>query len=222
MSRRVRYPNIQYPPRGPTSSCSLLSGIYPGLVFPAMAREEKSITGSVDGKISYQYASGGVEEILRPTLVVSGGRSYRKLTDIEFGKRPNDRKNRAGRRGRGKERSEELREGEETSPQFSQPEEGVEEPGGRQMGLRSAAYTDDVYDEGEDNEEELTGIEKLRSGNYQLKLHIPSTFFKYIIGKEGKTKNGIERDTECHLWLPSKGKEGDVGKHCEDCLCICI
>ena len=44
-----------------------------------------------DTAVSYQHASGGVEEILRPTLIVSGGRSYRKLTDIEFGRRPEDR-----------------------------------------------------------------------------------------------------------------------------------
>ena len=53
------------------------------------------------GTVSYQHASGGVDEILRPTLIVSAGRSYRKLTDIEFGRRPEDRareKERAGRR----------------------------------------------------------------------------------------------------------------------------
>ncbi|CAI8032650.1 Activating signal cointegrator 1 complex subunit 1, partial [Geodia barretti] len=27
---------------------------------------------------------------------------------------------------------------------------------------------------------------------------------------EGRIKKGIERDTECHLWLPSRGIEGDV------------
>ena len=69
-----------------------------------------------------------------------------------------------------------------------------------------------MYDEGEDVETELKGVEKLKNGNYRLKLPIPSVFFKYIIGKEGRTKKGIERDTECHLWLPSRGREGDVGK----------
>ena len=73
-------------------------------------------------------------------------------------------------------------------------------------------FSDDVYDEGEDVDTELEGVEKLPNGNYRLKLPIPSVFFKYIIGKEGRVKKGLERDTECHLWLPSKGREGDVGK----------
>ena len=176
-----------------------------------MAKEEKSFAGSADGKVSYQYASGGVEEILRPTLVVSGGRSYRKVTDIEFGRRPNDRA-RGKRRARIEERPE-LREGEETGPQQSRPEEDAGElRRGETESHHKAVYADDVYDEGEDIEEGMTGIEKLRSGNYQLKLNIPSTFYKYIIGKEGKTKKRIERDTECYLRLPSKGKLGDVGK----------
>lgn len=72
--------------------------------------------------------------------------------------------------------------------------------------------SDDVYDEGEDTEAALEGVERLPNGGYRLKLPIPSVFFKYIIGKEGRTKKGIERDTECRLWLPSKGREGDVGK----------
>ena len=33
--------------------------------------------------------SGGTDEILRPTLVVVNGRSYRKLTETTFGKRRN-------------------------------------------------------------------------------------------------------------------------------------
>lgn len=76
----------------------------------------------------------------------------------------------------------------------------------------SRSVSDDAYDEGEDTEAHLEGIQKLPNGGYRLKLPIPPVFFKYIIGKEGRTKKGIERDTECHLWLPSKGKEGDVGK----------
>ena len=80
------------------------------------------------------------------------------------------------------------------------------------MLLHVFSPSDDVYDEGEDVKIELKGMERLKNGNYRLKLPIPSVFFKYIIGKEGRIKKGIERDTECHLWLPSKGREGDVGK----------
>ena len=71
---------------------------------------------------------------------------------------------------------------------------------------------DDVYDEGEDTAVDLEGLEQLRNGSYQLKMPIPAVFFKYIIGKEGRTKKGIERDTDCRLWIPSRGKEGDVGQ----------
>ena len=69
-----------------------------------------------------------------------------------------------------------------------------------------------MFDEGEDTEAHLEGIQKLPNGSYRLKRPIPPVFFKYIIGKEGRTKKGIERDTECYVWIPSKGKEGDVGK----------
>ena len=140
--------------------------------------------------ISYQYPTGGAEEVLRPTLVVSGGRSYRKLTDVEFGRPP------------GRERSGRVRD---CSSEQIQSSDGLEEE------ERKTVYRDDVYDEGEDIETEIAGVEKLSSGKYRLKLPVPSVFFKYIIGKEGRTKKGIERDTECHLWLPSKGIEGDVG-----------
>ena len=69
-----------------------------------------------------------------------------------------------------------------------------------------------MYDEGEDITAELEGLEQLPNGTYQLKLPVPSQFFKYIIGKEGRTKKGIERDTECHLSIPSRGIEGDIGE----------
>ena len=77
--------------------------------------------------------------------------------------------------------------------------------------------SDDVYDEGEDVEADLDGIKKLPNGNYRLKLPVSPVFFKYIIGKEGRTKKGIERDTECRLWLPPKGREGDVGQYEDYC-----
>lgn len=44
--------------------------------------------------VSYRHGSGGVDEILRPTLVTTGGRSYRKLMDVQFGRRAGDREER--------------------------------------------------------------------------------------------------------------------------------
>ena len=57
-----------------------------------MAKKEAS-------SISYRHASGGVDEILRPTLVTTGGRSYRKLMDVPFGRRAGDREERREPRG---------------------------------------------------------------------------------------------------------------------------
>ena len=70
---------------------------------------------------------------------------------------------------------------------------------------------DDVYDEGEDTSVELEGVEQTSSGGYMMKLSIPSVFFKYIIGKEGRTKANIERDTRCRMTIPNRGTEGDIG-----------
>ena len=166
-----------------------------------------------DTAIIYESASGGVEEILRPTLVIGGGRRYRKLTDVDFGRRPEDREREREKRRAREETNWLDREGDRELQQENLPEEvwsGMAEMD--EGGPYSVPYTDDVYDEGQDIESELKGVEKLPSGNYKLKLSIPSVFYKYIIGKEGKLKKGIERDTECRLWIPSRGREGDVGK----------
>ena len=160
-------------------------------------KQDSSRATDSPSTVSYQLASGGVEEILRPTLVVSGGRSYRKLTDLEFGRRGDSR-----RPGEGSKRYQQMQ-----SPGDHETEERE----------KVAMYTDDVYDEGQDIETEVKGIEKVSNGNYKLRLPIPSVFFKYIIGKEGRVKKGIERDTECRLWLPGKGREGDVGKCSQLC-----
>jgi len=70
-----------------------------------------------------------------------------------------------------------------------------------------------VYDEGEDATLELEGVEQTPGGGYVLHLPIPSVFFKYIIGREGKTKSNIEKDTMCRLRIPGKGREGDIGRY---------
>ena len=51
---------------------------------------KKSDSFASSASVSYQHASGSVDEILRPTLIVSGGRSYRKLTDVQFGRKAGD------------------------------------------------------------------------------------------------------------------------------------
>lgn len=39
------------------------------------------------GRRVHYEQSGGVDEILQPTLVVVDGRHYRKVTEVEFGRR---------------------------------------------------------------------------------------------------------------------------------------
>lgn len=74
----------------------------------------------------------------------------------------------------------------------------------------STYLLDDVYDEGE--ETTLKGAEPTASGGYRLRLPIPSVFFKYVIGKEGRTKASIERETGCRLGIPGIGREGDISE----------
>ncbi len=69
-----------------------------------------------------------------------------------------------------------------------------------------------MYDEGEEVCEELEGLEQTAGGGYVVRLSIPSVFFKYIIGREAKTKTSIERDTGCRLRIPPRGREGDIGR----------
>ncbi len=61
--------------------------------------------------------------------------------------------------------------------------------------------------------EDMEGLEQTVGGGYVLRLPIPSVFFKYIIGREGKTKSSIERDTRCRLRIPGRGKEGEIGRY---------
>ena len=83
---------------------------------------------------------------------------------------------------------------------------------------------DDVYDEGEDLSEELKGVEHTRGGGLLLRMDIPEVFYKYIIGRQGKTKNSIEKDTGCRIRIPGRGRTGDVSEctlyssHCSDVI----
>ena len=86
------------------------------------------------------------------------------------------------------------------------------------------AYTmcipsDDEYDEGEDLAEELKGVERTRAGGLLLRMDIPEVFYKYIIGRQGRTKSTIEKDTGCRILVPSRGRKGDVSKSvCCECV----
>lgn len=79
------------------------------------------------------------------------------------------------------------------------------------------APLDDEYDEEEDLAEELKGVEHTRRGGLLLRMDIPEVFYKYIIGRQGKTKATIEKDTGCHIRIPPRGKTGDVSK----CTLMC-
>ena len=62
-------------------------------------------------------------------------------------------------------------------------------------------------------EKELEGLKdivQLPNGKYEILMAVPSIFFKYIIGREAKTKMNIERDTKCLLKIPRPGQLGPV------------
>ncbi|XP_075912270.1 activating signal cointegrator 1 complex subunit 1 [Petromyzon marinus] len=45
---------------------------------------------------------------------------------------------------------------------------------------------------------------------YRCSLHMPSAFFKYVIGRKGETKRRLESDTRCSVTIPRMGTEGPV------------
>jgi len=48
---------------------------------------------------------------------------------------------------------------------------------------------------------------------YQLKIQLPSVFFKYIIGKKGETKKRLESETRTQIRIPRQHEEGDIGMY---------
>ena len=70
-----------------------------------------------------------------------------------------------------------------------------------------------MYDEGEDLAEELKGVEHTRDGGLLLRMDIPGVFYKYIIGRQGRTKATIEKDTGCRIRIPGRGRTGHVSKY---------
>ena len=65
-------------------------------------------------------------------------------------------------------------------------------------------YEDEVCDDD-------FNIEELESG-FQLRLDIPSAYFKFIIGKKGESKRRLESETGTQIRIPKQGTEGDIGK----------
>lgn len=59
---------------------------------------------------------------------------------------------------------------------------------------------------------ELEGLERSRNGGFLYRMDIPEVFYKYIIGRQGKTKSLIEKDTWCRIQVPRQGVKGDVSK----------
>ena len=85
----------------------------------------------------------------------------------------------------------------------------------------SARFTVPAEDDYEDNEEEKStscmdkvedflNVKHLPNGQYELELNIPSVFFKYVIGRMGKTRQMIEKDTKAKLIIPRQGEEGPI------------
>lgn len=75
--------------------------------------------------------------------------------------------------------------------------------------LETNPYHEDIDIEEEEDEYE-EGFEELEGGGLQVKVDIPSVFFKYIIGREGRTKNLLQKDTACEIIIPRRGAEGPV------------
>ncbi len=57
----------------------------------------------------------------------------------------------------------------------------------------------------------FTNIEETDNG-FRLSLNIPSTYFKYIIGKKAETKKRLENETRTQIKIPRVGVEGKVGE----------
>lgn len=54
-----------------------------------------------------------------------------------------------------------------------------------------------------------TPIEETESG-FQLKLEIPSAFFKHIIGRKAETKRRLETETRTQIRIPKPGQDGPI------------
>lgn len=57
----------------------------------------------------------------------------------------------------------------------------------------------------------VESVEKTEQG-YRLSMEVPSSLFKFILGKRAETKKKIEKETSTQIMIPRQGKEGDVGE----------
>lgn len=57
------------------------------------------------------------------------------------------------------------------------------------------------------------GVEQVAQG-YRLRMDVPSVLYKYLIGKQGRTRRHMEEDTGCQIRIPRQGEEGPIGKCC--------
>lgn len=55
----------------------------------------------------------------------------------------------------------------------------------------------------------VESVEKTEQG-YRLSMEVPSSLFKFILGKRAETKKKIEKETSTQIMIPRQGKEGDV------------
>lgn len=57
----------------------------------------------------------------------------------------------------------------------------------------------------------VESVEKTDKG-YRLSMEVPSSLFKFILGKRAETKKKIEKETNTQIMIPRQGEEGDVGE----------
>ena len=65
-------------------------------------------------------------------------------------------------------------------------------------------YCDETCDESVDVVETKDG--------FKVVMDVPSTFFKFIIGKRGETRKNLETKTRTQIKIPKFGQEGEIGK----------
>lgn len=65
-----------------------------------------------------------------------------------------------------------------------------------------SCYNDEICDVNFDIEE--------TSGGFRIRLNIPSTYFKYIVGRKGETKKRLETETKTQIRIPRAGQEGEI------------
>ena len=59
-------------------------------------------------------------------------------------------------------------------------------------------------------------VEKTDQG-YRLYMEVPSSLFKFILGKRAETKKKIEKETGAQIMIPRQGEEGDIGEFSNHC-----